>query len=190
MRPGSRWMGVSCADLRGAVPEDAVTAETGDHQIGRPEVHADTLRRAVGRCRGTTSCRGCSRDGGPAPRSSDGGRWWRWRWSWDVVFLVHDTAMPGKSRTPVLMTSDRASDGFRGDFRWAGLSCPAPTCRFGYRIAPWRLCQVAGPCLPHGLSRCREEPDESGAGIQGHSAAAVVISRTFGLPPHLSYTRW
>jgi hypothetical protein len=31
--------------------------------------------------------------------------------------------------------------------------------------------------LSHGLSRCREDPDESGAGIQGQIAAAVVISQ-------------
>jgi hypothetical protein len=85
--------------------------------------------------------------------------------------------MTGKNRTPVLMTSERASEGFRGDFRWAGLSGSAPTCRVGYRIAPWRLCQVAGPCLSHGLSRCREEIDESVAGVQGQIALAVVISR-------------
>ena len=84
--------------------EDVVTTEAGARQVGRLKVHADTLRSAVGKMEGAVkppgavvvpqvmvwssgllaagNNRGCDRVHG------------------DVVVLVHDTAMPGKTERP------------------------------------------------------------------------------------------
>lgn len=74
------------------------------------------------------------------------------------------------------MTSERASE-FSGETLVERVCLVPPHMPDWLPVAPWRLCQVAGPCSSHGLSRCRPEHGETGPGVQGEFPAAVVIKR-------------